>query len=91
MNWYYHNHIRLNMLYFWKNQLPTIGTAIVSIGICLAGTRLLPVNSVATFIIWGVAYTFLFGIGTMYLGLTTQEREHAMHFIHRKDRHEQSH
>lgn len=87
MNWYYHTRIGLNMLYFWKHQLPTIGVAIASIGICLVGTRLLPIQSNATFIVWGVAYTLLFGIGAMYLSLTAEERGKVVQIIHRKDKH----
>ncbi len=87
MNWYYHRSIGLNMLYFWKHQLPTIGVAIASIAICLAGTRLLPIHSTPTFIIWGVAYTLLFGAGAMYLGLTADERVKMLQIICRKDKH----
>lgn len=75
MNWYYQTHIGLDMSYFWKKMLPTIAFALISITICLIGTHFLPVNSILTFLIWGIIYTCLFLTGTLKMSLTNEERE----------------
>lgn len=84
MNWYYHTRIGLNMVHFWKKQLPVIGLAITVTCTCILGTRILPVNSISTFIIWGIIYTILFGIGTLFTGLTNDERKKTINLIKRK-------
>ena len=84
MNWYYHTRIGLNMVYFWKTQLPVIGLAITVTCTCILGTRILPVNSISTFIIWGIIYTILFGVGTLFTGLTNDERKKTINLIKRK-------
>ena len=59
MNWYYQNRIGLDMFYFWKKTLPIIASCAGAAGICLVGTRLLPVAGIATFLGWGAAYTLI--------------------------------
>lgn len=75
MNWYYQAHIGLSMFYFWKHQLPTIGFAIVIFVLCLIGENYLPVSSMSMFILWGIVYTLIYGVGVMKVSLTKQERE----------------
>lgn len=84
MNWYYHNRIGINMFFFWKKQLPVIGLAFVVVGVCLLGTWMLPVNSVAMFVIWGIVYTLLFVMGAMGAGLTPDERKKTINLVKRK-------
>lgn len=86
MNWYYHNRIGLNMVYFWKKQLPAIGISLVIICLCLLGTWLLPVNSIAMFVVWGIVYTLIFSVGAMYVGLTSDERKKTLGRIQGKVR-----
>lgn len=84
MNWYYHARIRLNMKFFWKKQCPTMALAAVVVCICLVGTRLLPVTSIATFILWGVVYALLFCTGALKVSLTPEEREKILGRLRRK-------
>ena len=84
MNWYYHTRIGLDMVYFWKNMLPTIGLALVVTAVCLLGTRFLPVNSILMFLVWGVIYSILFLSGAMKVSLTGEEREKIIGRIKRK-------
>lgn len=84
MNWYYHTRIGLNMLYFWKHQLPTVGLAVMTITVCLLGGFVLPVSSVSLFLIWGMIYTLLFGIGAMKVSLTQEERKKILNRLKRK-------
>ena len=84
MNWYYHTRIGLDMVYFWKHQLPTILLALVVVAICLLGSLILPVSSIPTFLVWGSIYTILFGTGIMKMSLTAGEREKIVNRLHRK-------
>ncbi|NMM96407.1 Polysaccharide biosynthesis protein [Bifidobacterium sp. DSM 109960] len=84
MNWYYHTRIGLDMVYFWKHQLPTILLALVVVAVCLLGGLALPVSSISTFLLWGIVYTLLFGAGTMKVSLTADEREKIVNRLHRK-------
>ncbi len=83
MNWYYHTHIGLNMAYFWRQQIPTITLSGIVILICIAGTRLIPVNSVATFIAWGIVYSALFLFGAMKASLTKDEQTKILNIIYK--------
>ncbi|MBV3435334.1 oligosaccharide flippase family protein [Bifidobacterium adolescentis] len=78
MNWYYHTRIGLDMVYFWKHQLPTIGLALVTVVVCLLGGLVLPVGSIPVFLLWGMVYTMIFGFGVMKVSLTTEERGKIM-------------
>lgn len=82
MNWYYQTRIGLNMVYFWKNMLPTIMFAIVITGICLAGCVVYPVKSILSFVIWGVVFSALFAIATFRFSLTGDEREKVLARLH---------
>ena len=84
MNWYYHTRIGLDMVYFWKHQLPTILLALVVVAVCLLGGLLLPVSSIPTFLVWGIIYTLLFGAGALKVSLTANEREKIVNRLHRK-------
>lgn len=84
MNWYYQTHIGLDMLYFWRNQIPTIIMAVFVTGICLLGTYFVPVNSIMFFLMWGMIYVVLFCIGAFYISLTATERSKALFMLHRK-------
>lgn len=83
-NWYYHTRIGLDMIYFWKNMLPTIGLALIVTAVCLLGTHFLPVNSILMFLVWGVIYSILFLSGAMKVSLTGEERKKVINRIERK-------
>ena len=74
MNWYYQARIGLNMFYFWRNMLPTIVFAVGIIAACLGGCVLIPVNSILTFILWGIVYSLLFICLAWKFSLTDAER-----------------
>lgn len=84
MNWYYHARIGLDMVYFWKHQLPTISFALMVIVVCLLGGLLVPVVSIPTFLSWGVVYSLLFGTGVMKVSLTDDERMKIINRLQRK-------
>ena len=59
MNVYYQRSIGLDMPYFWRNALPVIMTFAAVAGVCLVGTRFLPVTNFGWFVAWGLIYTAL--------------------------------
>ncbi|MBU9011254.1 lipopolysaccharide biosynthesis protein [Bifidobacterium adolescentis] len=83
MNWYYQTHIGLDMLYFWRNQMPTIIMAVLVTGACLLGTHFVPVNSIPLFLMWGVVYVILFCAGAFHVSLTAAERTKVLSMLHK--------
>lgn len=83
MNWYYHVHIGLDMIFFWKHQLPTVTLSGIVILLCIVGTRLIPVNSIVTFIGWGIVYSALFLFGAMKVSLSKDERTKIINTMHK--------
>lgn len=78
MNWYYQARIGLNMFYFWRNMLPTIVFAVGITVACLGGCVLIPVNSILTFILWGIVYSLLFICLAWKFSLTDAERRKVL-------------
>lgn len=83
MNWYYQTHIGLDMLYFWRSQMPTIIMAVLVTGACLLGTYFVPVNSIPLFLMWGVIYVILFCAGAFHVSLTVDERTKVLSMLHK--------
>lgn len=74
MNWYYQKRVGLDMLFFWKRNLPVLlAWAAVTVA-CLAGTAVLPVNGWPAFLEWGAVYSALFAIALWLAVLTKDER-----------------
>ena len=84
MNWYYHTRIGLDMVYFWRRQLPTIIMSFSVTGVCLLGTAFLPVNSIPLFLLWGVVYSLLYIACAARVSLTADEREKVIALLKRK-------
>ena len=85
MNWYYQTRIGLDMFYFWRRQAPTILMSLAVIAVCLLGSRFfLPVDSIPTFLLWGVIYVVLFGVAALRFSLTGQERSRVVDMMKRK-------
>lgn len=82
MNWYYHVHIGLDMGYFWKRVIPVPCIAVVVCGLCLFGTKALPVTNWGWFIAWGFVYTVLYGGVAYRIALGREERRMLNSRIH---------
>ena len=74
MNWYYQRRVGLDMLFFWRRNLPVLLTGVAVAAICLAGTALVPVGGWLSFCAWGLAYTVLFAAALWALVLSRDER-----------------
>lgn len=74
MNWYYQRRIGLDMVHFWKSNLPVVLYTAAVVLVCMVGTRFIAVDGIATFLMWGVCYSLLFLAATWPLGLRREER-----------------
>lgn len=74
MNWYYQNRIGLDMIYFWKRNLPVALTSALVLVICKGISIFLPVTSWLLFLAWGAVYTVLFAIAMWLFVLDSNEK-----------------
>lgn len=74
MNWYYQKKVGLDILFFWKRNLPVMLVGVVVAAVCIAGTAVLAVDDWLTFFAWGIAYTVLFVAALWLVVLTKSER-----------------
>ncbi len=74
MNWYYQRRVGLDMLYFWRRNLPVLFAGVVITAVCLAGTMVIPVSGWPTFFAWGAAYSIFFAFALWFAVFTRGER-----------------
>lgn len=75
MNWYYQARIGLDMLYFWRRNLPVfLAGACVTVA-CVAVSELFPVASWFTFLAWGAVYSVVFAAALWAFVLTAEEKQ----------------
>ena len=74
MNWYYQRRVGLDMVFFWRRNMPTLIAGIVVTALCLTGGLLFPVDSWVSFLICGVIYTVLFVAALWFVVLSKNER-----------------
>lgn len=84
MNWYYQYRIGLNMVYFWKNMMPTILTSIASIVLCSFATHIFVMSDLLHLLVFGVLYCLVYAIGAWVVIATSQEREQILHIVSHK-------
>ena len=74
MNWYYHNKLKLDMKYFWKEIIYLFPALITSTVIGYVITLLLPVNGFKYLIIDGILYVCVFVFIMYLMGMNTYEK-----------------
>lgn len=74
MNWYYQRRVGLDMVFFWRRNLPVLLAGAAVTVACLAGTALLPIDGWIPFIAWGAVYTALYGAALWLAVLDPGER-----------------
>ena len=77
MNWYYHRRVGLDMLCFWRRNLPVLAAGTVVTAACVAASQVLPVSGWASFFAWGLAYTVIFTAVLWLLVLDKDEKHSA--------------
>lgn len=60
MNWYYQKRIGLDMVFYWRRNLPVLLVSACVLAACLLGSAFMPVTGWALFLCWGAVYTVLF-------------------------------
>lgn len=74
MNWYYQKKVGLDMVFFWRRNLPVLLAGVVVTVVCIAGTASLPVGGWVAFFGWGAVYSVLFAAALWLVLLTKDER-----------------
>lgn len=74
MNWYYQKRVKLDMLFFWRMNLPVLLIGAVVTVVCLVATALQPVLNWCAFFAWGAIYTALFVTALWFTVLSRDER-----------------
>lgn len=74
MNWYYQRRVELDMLHFWKRNLPVLAAGASVTAICLVASQVLSVSGWASFFAWGTVYTAVFGAALWLLVLDEGEK-----------------
>lgn len=74
MNWYYQKRIGLDMVYFWKRNLPVVLASAGVLAVCICATALLPVTSWLLFLVWGAVYSVLFVAAMWFFVLDGEEK-----------------
>lgn len=62
MNWYYQRRIGLDMVFYWRRNLPVLLASACVLAVCLVGSAFVPVTGWALFLCWGAVYTVLFAV-----------------------------
>lgn len=75
MNWYYHNRLDIDVIYFWKNIFSFLPSFIAPTILGIIIMRYIPVTSFAKVFILAIAYTVVYGISFWILGMNDSEKD----------------
>ena len=74
MNWYYHNRLGIDIVYYWKEIAKFIPALVIP---CVVGTLIMAYFQIlGTFqlVVYIVLYAFVYGISMYFLGMNAEER-----------------
>lgn len=74
MNFYYHKTLGLNMFRFWKSIFKILPAEIIPVLFGLFILKIVKVNSLPEFLIFGVLYVLVFSISVWFLGMNDFEK-----------------
>ena len=74
MNWYYHKHLGLNMLSFWKGFSSLFCGAILPAIYCLVCMLYIDTDTVFTFFIVGVGLVLVYMMSMWLVGMNNDEK-----------------
>lgn len=75
MNWYYHNKIGLDMIYYWKNIICLFPALIIPILFGILSINFICYNNMLKLVFGIVLYTIVFAISIFFLGLNKEEKK----------------
>ena len=74
MNWYYHRHIGLNMLYFWKNILSIVPSFLPPVLLGLLAIRLHSFSGYGGVVAFALPYSAVYAASVYLLAMNADER-----------------
>ena len=74
MNWYYHKKIGLNMFRFWKSIFRIFPSEIIPVLFGVFILKVVKVDSLQEFLIFGVLYVLVFSASVWFLGMNNFEK-----------------
>jgi len=74
MNWYYHTHLDLNMISFWKGLSSLIPGTILPVLYCLVCMRNVPVHTGLTFFAVGTGLVLVYIVSMWLMGMNQDEK-----------------
>lgn len=75
MNWYYHNKIGLNIIYFWKQIGKFVPALLLPVLIGILIMMYIPINGVVAFGFAGVVYVVVFCASMWFFGMNQEEKQ----------------
>ena len=86
MNWYYQKRVGLNMLVFWRRNLPVLLSGAAVTAVCLFISTQAPITGWASFCVWGIAYSLLYAGVLWSVTLTKEERGAVLSRLSKQER-----
>ncbi|HGF8082634.1 lipopolysaccharide biosynthesis protein [Enterococcus faecium] len=84
MNWYYHTKMSLDMKFFWRNTIKVIIPFITATSILLLAQIYFPVNNYFKFVIFGIVYTFIYGLIYLLFIANSLEKQQLASIFNKK-------
>lgn len=75
MNWYYHNRIGLDMIYFWKEIAKFIPALIIPCIVGVAINRVIIFNNLFSLGLWAIVYTAFYCGSMWFFGMNSEEKQ----------------
>jgi O-antigen/teichoic acid export membrane protein len=78
MNWYYHQKVKLNMRYFWRQIGKLIPSLFVPVGFGITISWIFSIQNITQFVGYGVIFIILYGISIWFFGLNHNEKNYLI-------------
>lgn len=83
MNWYYNNRVGLDISLFWKNIFKLCCPVLVSFFIGIILKRVIIIDCLINFILYGIIYTIIYIFLMYLLGMNDEEKKLLTNLIHK--------
>lgn len=75
MNWYYHNRIGLDMVFFWKGILKFVPALLIPVLAGVFAMNFCNIKSLLQIIIFALVYTVIYCLSMYFLGMNEEEKQ----------------
>lgn len=83
MNWYYHNRIGLDMVYFWKGIIKFVPALIIPVFVGVLSMFFCNINSLLQIIVFALLYSVVYCLSMFFLGMNEEEKQMVISPIRR--------